>query len=210
MRCAARRKAERFVCRKTSGRRRIFLSSAFCIFILSRREERAAVFRRYDFLFRGLRSCARRDFLFHDLGRTCGGKIASPSSGGLAGAAPRRFLAALNLPRPRLAVLVRQGAPLHILFPKNLCFANLFRKPCFVLFSALFLPLSRGACCLTAAPACEARRFAGRLPPHSNAQKPRSSMSSARHSAESGCASFCLTSDVLRVIISKKSYTNYT
>ena len=85
MRRAARRKAERFVCRKISGRRRIFLSNAFCIFIPSRRKGRAVVFRRYDFLFCGLRSCTRLDFLFHALGRACGGISGSPSSVGLAG-----------------------------------------------------------------------------------------------------------------------------
>ena len=62
-----------------------------------------------------------------------------------------------------------------------------------VWFSALFLLPFRGVCLAAA------RVSAAHL-----------SMPSTRHGAKEVFASFYLTSNVLQVIISKKSYTNYT
>ena len=64
-------------------------------------------------------------------------------------------------PPPAACGFSSSGGSAASSFPENLCFANLFRKPCFVLFSALFLPLFCGACCLTAAPRVRSAKGCG-------------------------------------------------
>ena len=72
-------------------------------------------------------------------------------------AAPRSVVA-VNFAFGRLAFAIRPFSPLRLLFPKNLCFANLFREPGIVRFS-LFQSVSVTRRVLGSAP--EARSAEG-------------------------------------------------
>ena len=89
-------------------------------------------------------------------------------SGSRSGAVQRGRLRSAALSRRRklrfAGGLPRQPArfaPLRLLFPKNLCFANLFREPCFAWFSVLFL-LSFSWRVLVSAPARVSARVTSR------------------------------------------------